>query len=499
MNITEELTMPLKEVNYLNVDNTKRYRPILRFFYINHEQMKYWLNAEDVYDEISKHPFFGDYTMDQCLSDLNALVNWGNLSTIQDTRNISTIEEFKNRKFRYQMTERAIAVERMVIHLENLSVESASLEPNLIERIKRYLVDICLIKDANEDEIYSWWRDLNHDFLRLNQNYQDYMLMLNSAKADELMKAKEFLVYKDNLVGYLRDFIVVLQKNITPIEQKLKAVSESDIAHIIDVVTKHEFDIPKLNDNEVDIDTLRGANSSKFNNIYTWFVSKNGNEAEINRVLDATNDVIRRITRYANRISENINISTNRRKEYRHIADLFMQCEDIKDAHILSSYVFGIKESMHLKGRMLRESDSINQSVYDEQPFYVELEPRVRTYKTKAHRNKIIDRSKEKEEIRRKNLERIKNERKMIDKYINNDKVELSKLAASFTLEPNVRDVILTWISKALERSNKSAVTEDGVMYHLELKDGERCMLKSTDGVLDMPAYTIVFDREVVS
>jgi hypothetical protein len=87
----------------------------------------------------------------------------------------------------------------------------------------------------------------------------------------------------------------------------------------------------------------------------------------------------------------------------------------------------------------------------------------------------------------------------MIDKYINNDKVELSKLAASFTLEPNVRDVILTWISKALERSNKSAVTEDGVMYHLELKDGERCMLKSTDGVLDMPAYTIVFDREVVS
>ena len=56
---------------------------------------------------------------------------------------------------------------------------------------------------------------------------------------------------------------------------------------------------------------------------------------------------------------------------------------------------------MHLKGRMLRESDSINQSVYDEQPFYVELEPRVRTYKTKAHRNKIIDRSKEKEEIRR--------------------------------------------------------------------------------------------------
>ncbi len=498
MDITKELTMPLKEVNYLNVDNTVRYRPILRFFYINHEQMKYWLDAEDVYDEMSKHPFFSDYTMEQCVADLTALVNWGNLSKVQDTKNVSTIEEFKNRKYRYQMNKRAIAVERMVISIENMQVESGALEPNLIERIKLNIEDILRIKNADADKLYSWWKDINHDFLRLNQNYQDYMLMLNSAKADELMKAKEFLVYKDKLIGYLRDFIVVLQKNITAIEKKLREVSDKDIDNIIENVSEYEYAVPRLDGDEIKLDTLRESNKRRFYNIYAWFVAKDGNEAEINRVLDATNDVIRRITRYANRISENLNVSVSRKKELEHIAGLFMECEDIKDAHILSAYVFGIKESMHLKGRMLRESDSINQSVYDEQPYYVELEPRVRTYKSKSKRSVIKDRSRQKDEIKKNTLERIKKEHEMIDKYINNDRVELSKLAATCVLEPGVRDVILNWISKALERSSKSAVTEDGVMYHLEVNDGERCILKSTDGILDMPAYTIVFDREVV-
>lgn len=58
------------------------------------------------------------------------------LTTLQDTNNVSTVEEFKHRKFRYQLTEYAVEIERLVIRLENLHIEGASLEPKLIERIK---------------------------------------------------------------------------------------------------------------------------------------------------------------------------------------------------------------------------------------------------------------------------------------------------------------------------------------------------------------------------
>ena len=42
------------------------------------------------------------------------------------------IEEFKNKKFRYQMSEYSVEIERLVIRLENLFVEGASLEPTLL-------------------------------------------------------------------------------------------------------------------------------------------------------------------------------------------------------------------------------------------------------------------------------------------------------------------------------------------------------------------------------
>ena len=39
MLVTGKLLKPLKEARYLNVENTDRYRPVLRLFYMNYEIM----------------------------------------------------------------------------------------------------------------------------------------------------------------------------------------------------------------------------------------------------------------------------------------------------------------------------------------------------------------------------------------------------------------------------------------------------------------------------
>ena len=76
MQITEQLRKPVKEVNYLNVENTDRYRPILRFFYLKYERMKYWLYQEDVYEALREDPYFAHYTIEQCQQDLATLAGW---------------------------------------------------------------------------------------------------------------------------------------------------------------------------------------------------------------------------------------------------------------------------------------------------------------------------------------------------------------------------------------------------------------------------------------
>lgn len=104
MKLTPALTKAITETKYLSVDNHARYRLIMRFFYINHEQINYWLNANDVYDEL--HKYIVDYSIDDCRQDLENLVEWGNLINDLDTDNIFKLQEFKNKKFRKGHTEK---------------------------------------------------------------------------------------------------------------------------------------------------------------------------------------------------------------------------------------------------------------------------------------------------------------------------------------------------------------------------------------------------------
>ena len=246
MQITDKLMKPLTEVKYLNADNVSRYRCIMRIFFDNYEKLHYWLYQEDVFEALKRDPHFEDYRMEQCQQDLAMLTEWKNLNTIQDTRKVASIEEFKNKKFRYQMSEYSVEIERLVIRLENLFVEGASLEPALLDRLRIQIGKLEETAALESDQVHVWWNDLNHDFMRLNQNYQDYMRELNSVRAEELMRTQEFLVFKDRLIDYLRSFVQSLQMNVGKIEQHLKKADPQIVAKLLDKVTQFELSVPRM-------------------------------------------------------------------------------------------------------------------------------------------------------------------------------------------------------------------------------------------------------------
>ena len=197
--VSDKLLKPLTEVKYLNADNVSRYRCIMRIFYENNEKLNYWLYQEDVYEEMKKDSYWSEYTIEQCQQDLASLVEWKNLNTMQDTKKVASIEEFKNKKYRYQISEYSVQIERLVLRLENLLVEGASLEPTLLERIRRNIEKFSKMVEEEQADVNAWWNDLNSDFVRLNQNYQDYIRDLNSVRAEEMMHTKEFMVFKDRM------------------------------------------------------------------------------------------------------------------------------------------------------------------------------------------------------------------------------------------------------------------------------------------------------------
>ena len=139
MIISNKLTKQIDEMRYLTTENTWRYRSILRYFYFEYEKMKHYIYKEEVFEELKQHDEFKEYTMEQCRQDLDVLISWKNLLAIQDTSKANTVEEFKNKQYRYQLSEYSVEIERLTIRLENLHTESASLEPSLLEGIKEEL------------------------------------------------------------------------------------------------------------------------------------------------------------------------------------------------------------------------------------------------------------------------------------------------------------------------------------------------------------------------
>ena len=132
--------------------------------------------------------------------------------------------------------------------------------------------------------------------------------------------------------------------------------------------------------------------------------------------------------------------------------------------------------------------------MYEERPTEFIIAPRIRTYRQKAERSGIAERTALKEEMKRKMLEKAEREKKMLQGYIREQVLDFATLPV---IEPEVRDTFLVWLSKALENKSRVAKTEDGKRYRVTGGEaGERCKVKCTDGVFEMPSYRIIFEEE---
>ena len=243
LDITSKATKKITEASYLCMGNSFRYRAIIRIAYKKYEKMKYSLYKEEIFDDIKKINGFDEYTLDDLKQDLDALEAWGNFITMQDTAKTRTLEEFKNRRFRYQLSTTTIELERTLIKIENIKETSrGSLEISLIERFKETLEQIKVLEEFDSSKIYSWWEMLNRDFKHLNENYQDYISKFYSPKTEELLKTNEFLIFKESFIKYLREFIKGLQINVPNIKYLLNHINdeEAKIRWIVQNIIKYE-------------------------------------------------------------------------------------------------------------------------------------------------------------------------------------------------------------------------------------------------------------------
>lgn len=492
MKLNDKLLKPITEVSYLRAENVERYRVIIRYFYEEYEKINYWLYKENVYEMMLDTKLFPEYTMEMCQSDLESLTNWKNLTVMQDSSRVFSVDDFLTRKYRYQLSDYTIEIERMTMRLETLEIEGASLEPTLLERIHNQILKIPSLLDKPEQEVSAWWNDLNSDFIRLNRNYQDYIRTLNSAKAEEMMKTQQFLIFKEKIIQYLRSFVKGLQEEALGLEDYMKEIDHEMIEKLFQKVIKYEMSIPRI-DRVINKEDLYENCKGRWHSIYNWFVAEE-QESEVNRMSDITLEIIRKITRYAQQIGEFHNQGANRKEEYRHLANLFAQCSSIKDAQKMSGMVFGVDTCLHFKNLNDRDTDSIDSNVYEEAPTFIELESRSRLIRTKSIRKPAIDYNLEKTIQAQQILERQEKDQALLQGYIVNNKIDFSSITH---MDAYSRKILLSWLSKGLANSQHRSRTEWGSYYKVDNTNKDICKINCEDGTFYMPSFCICFEEEV--
>lgn len=483
---------PIMETSYLTAQNVRQYRAIMRLFFREYEKMHFQLYKEDVLELLHRQEEFADYTMAQLLQDLDALVGWKNLTPLQDPRKVYTIEDYKNKQYRYTMSEHAVEIERLTVRLENLFLESGNLSTNLFRRLEDNLEAAEVLNGQKGKEINEWWSNLQEDFKRLNQNYQDYLREFYSGRAEKLLKSVEFIIHKDRFIAYLKEFIQEMQVHavkIAKIIKKREAVIENSL---LEKVVSSEMEIPRaLSDGERRREEdIREQVYGKWESLKGWFLPTGGRECESSKVLAITNDIIRSMIQNAALIVQLQNWGVSRKEDYQNMLQMFLNCQTMEDAHKLSAHLFGIQQIEHFKIRDERETDSINQSVYEEAASAVYLKPHTRTYREKKDRTGFTDKSLEKLSQRLQYLKQIERERREMMGYIKDGKLEVEGITEK--VPESVRQTLLQWISQAALSPSGRGRTEYGQEFILK-RDAGYCVLKCEDGDLKLPRYTLWF------
>lgn len=493
MKVYGKLLKPIKEVNYLRADNVDRYRLIIRYFFLEYEKIHYWIHKEEVYEEIRQIEGYQDYTLEQCQQDLQQLTQWQNLTASQDSNKVRTIDDFKNKKYRYQLSEYTVEIERMTLRLENLEIEGASLEPTLLERIYHQLTQVKDISQKENSDVNGWLNLLMNDFVRLNQNYQDYIKTLNSAKAEELMKTTEFLVYKDKIIMYLREFVMTMQNTGALISSLMRNIDENDLELIFQKATDYELSIPRIGRALKREDVYQNF-KDKWLSLYYWFVGQDGYN-EVDHLYDISNEIIRKMTRYAQQISEMINRGSHRKEQYIHIAEIFKKCQDINEAHCMSAYIFGVEDCLHLNYITPRLSEDIHMGVYQDHPSYIQFDPHSRIVRKKTVRKPAEDHTFERMEQQLMIEAEYAKQMEKIQELIVNNQIDFSSLPV---IDANTRKTLLMWLSKALGQESLSSKTDDGRVYMIDKSEADQiCEVECIDGHFIMPKFKIIFKERV--
>lgn len=478
------------ELSYLTATNVARYRAVMKFVYTEYQRLKYWLRPEEIYEGVQAWKVLESYTLEQCLSDLESLKNWGNLASRHDGGRALSVEEYMRKKSQYLLTPYAIEIERMLESLEQIKGYGGSLETTYFDTITTCIHEIRLRAMEFEDgEALRNWEMLYEAFKTMHENAADFIASIHSIQAEELMATDGFLALKDSLVNYLQHFVKGLQRSAYRIEGQLQQIRDGLRDAYLDKVLADELAKPRVEEGSSP-EELQLALQQGWDNLKRWFVGDEREASELTLLERATKEAIAKIVRSAVRLQERRRGGMSRRSDLEALGRKFAQMEQLDEAHKLAAYAFGMFQSRHLQGQDERSTERADVSTWAEAPNMRLIRTRSRKRSMRSASEPMRSYSAKREAYREQLLAQLEEERAFVDEMQRFGLVHIADLPV---LKAKERMRLLQWIGRCTAAASKAFETADGIRISLTIPDEkeEDVVLCSEDGDLRMRNYRI--------
>ena len=481
------------QANYLTVGNVERYRTIMRYFYKRHRQMQGASYRPELIQMMQENFSleYGEIEMDQ---DLESLVIWGNLQKQQEFFQIRSIEEYRNKNFRYQITEEGVLVEEMVYQLLN---QKHAARGALDEEVFRELLELLQVFIDSNGVNCTVWPSIREAFRKVGADTANYIGYITSPEVDSRMKTEAFLVYKDRFVNYLRNFISHVQSLSYNFQSLVTALEKIDKTPLVEWLYQKELEIPTFDGmNQAEVaEQVAG----EFLALKNWFAGSSERPSEYDNLMYQTDQMIAKITGLIYYYGQEVHQYQSRKKDYLQLAKWFGQTNQLEQAKKMYAGIFGLDHTRHFFVSEASQATNNRSESWALEPATLLLDPRGQRRRAKSEEKRIIiDHERQLTKMQEYQM-KLAEEQQKIGQYFENDRLDFSQIKQ---LDRTSRQVFLKWISKAMALQLPSQVNEQTVIEHrimteldfevmIHIDMAIRIQVSCEDGLLELPQVTM--------
>ena len=365
--------------SHLNAEKSDLYRSILSEFRRAKESFRLHLRPRDLSLALG-------LSEEELTAALQALVGWGNLTSLSDTADVATVEDFYRPRYLFQLSAEGEAMERALLLFEETVAQPGELQALALLDIRDQLKVL-----LEEGDTYLALTTLSDRFQQLTARAQAFMGGLQRGAQLLGLSTENLLLYKERVIEYLERFIGQLVSISAEIVRLLQQLDDARIQSLLDQAARREAQDSLLP--EEAFRTNQAVWQRRWEGLCNWFRGRDGQRSQAEILRSSARSAITSLLTALSTANDRRAGKSDRFADLCQLARWFAESSE-PQAQRLWRAAFGLSPSRHLYTRPehLPSPASTPWAKADPVPMSVRLR-KTGTHAKKGAPQKVVDRS----------------------------------------------------------------------------------------------------------